>query len=137
MATNSNSRGGSNSNRRNTKLKVAGGKQDYKEDEAVAESPSKMGKTPLKPPGGMRASIGNQRNDPELLKLIEPDEWNNIPLPVCKAIKDIISELLICIHFVNKNDTELKRQSSVQQNMKTSLEKEINRKFDQASKDGR
>jgi hypothetical protein len=36
--------------------------------------------------------------DPQKLKEINPDEWNNIPLPVCTAIKIIIEQLNNCIY---------------------------------------
>lgn len=41
--------------------------------------------------------MGKLKNDQELLKLIDPDDWNNIPVPICKAMKDIAQELLIAI----------------------------------------
>ena len=45
VATNSNSRGGSNSNRRHTtKIKVENTKKDYEEDDVGPESPTKANK---------------------------------------------------------------------------------------------
>lgn len=65
------------------------------------------------------------------------DEWNNIPVPVCKAISDIINELIIAIQLLNKNESELARQNMVVTNMKSSLSQEIIRKYDQTVKDSR
>lgn len=77
-----------------------------------------------------RVNLKNLKNDPEILRAINVDEWNNIPVPVCKAISDIINELLVAIQLITKNETELGRQNMVQTNMKQSLTQEIIRKYD-------
>ena len=63
--------------------------------------------------------------DPQKLKEINPDEWNNIPLPVCVAIKTIIEQLNNCIYTSMVFQSGISRLGQDIKQAKMDMQKEI------------
>ena len=66
---------------------------DHKQVLPLTEKELRQGE-PLKP---MILNAVNSRTMRKLTGSAFIDDWNNIPVPVCKAISDIINELLVAI----------------------------------------